>query len=341
MVANAPRYQPRFLLGRVTQDPLVTWPCRRANQIGRFSSTPSSALAKRSKALKHSRGPLQVPKGSPPAAKEHLALRLLPAVARYPRPVEIFRPKLQAPSASKQHMSPRARSTRSAVRYIICIQFAVYVAWIYSWSHQICMKEECEVPAECGHEICGQVQWMYDNTTVSKVNILAGRDWTLVTAAFSHNTPDHILSNALGLAIFARAFYTAGGVGIGASHIVGLTIGSALFASLTTLIYRWNEPLKSPDSRPDDLRAHCASNGATGVVTAFFTAATCSTPWDRIAIGRFSIPIRIYWFTALSLVTDLILLGNNDRVGHEAHLGGPAFGLAYYLFVLRKPYGCW
>ena len=162
-----------------------------------------------------------------------------------------------------------------------------------------------------------------------------------MTAAFSHSTLDHIVSNALGLAIFARALYTAGGVGIGAFHIVGLTVGSSIFAGLTSLIYRWSTPLDPPDARPNDLRAHWVNKGASCVVAAYMTLATCFTPQMRIAIGRFTIPIRTYWVTAFFLLTDVMMIGSNDRVAHEAHLGGANFGLAYYLFALRKPYGWW
>jgi membrane associated rhomboid family serine protease len=39
--------------------------------------------------------------------------------------------------------------------------------------------------------------------------------------------------------------------------------------------------------------------------------------------------------------SDLMAFGKDDGVGHEVHLAGAAFGLAYYLFVLRRPYGWW
>ena len=46
----------------------------------------------------------------------------------------------------------------------------------------------------------------------------------------------------------------------------------------------------------------------------------------------------MYWVTFLFVFSDLISLGAEDGVGHEVHLAGAAFGLAYYLFVLIALY---
>jgi membrane associated rhomboid family serine protease len=182
---------------------------------------------------------------------------------------------------------------------------------------------------------------MMMNTTNSKFNVTAGRYWTLVTASFSHSAPQHLLENMLGLAMFAPAFYTAGGVGIGAIQIMGLTLGSAIFSNLTSLIYRRNAPLDPRYAEAEDMRAHPSGGGASGILNAFATAATCLAPRSRIALGRFRLPIRMYWVTMLFVFGDLMTLGADDGVGHEAHLAGAAFGLAYYLFALRKPFGWW
>lgn len=145
----------------------------------------------------------------------------------------------------------------------------------------------------------------------------------------------------LGLSIFAPAFYTAGGVGIGAIHIVGLAVGSAIFSNLISLMYRWNQPLGPRYAEADNMRAHPSGRGASGVLNAFAAAATCLTPRNRIAVGRFKFPIRMYWVTMLFVVSDLMTLGADDGTGHKVQLAGASFGLAYHLFVLRRPYGWW
>ena len=79
---------------------------------------------------------------------------------------------------------------------------------------------------------------MIENTTLSKLNISAHRYWTLVTASFSHMGILHLAVNMLSLVIFAPALYKAGGVGIGAYHIIGLTVGTAIFTNVILLTSR-------------------------------------------------------------------------------------------------------
>ena len=144
-VANARIPAPNFLLGREARYLMVPRPYHPRIQVGRFSSTPSPAQAKRSRQSKNSRGPPKVPRSLSPPLKEHIDPRRMPAAATYPPgPVGVRRPTVQTPPASNEHLSPRAKSTRSAVRYIICIQFAIFYAWQYSGRHQICMYEGCD-----------------------------------------------------------------------------------------------------------------------------------------------------------------------------------------------------
>lgn len=172
---------------------------------------------------------------------------------------------------------------------------------------QICIHEHCK-DDQCGHEICGEVQWMMKNTFNSKFIVTAHSYWTLVTAAFSHIGSQNLLINTLALAMFAPASYTAGGVGIGAFHIMGLTFGSAIFGNLTGLVHRWNEPLDTRYAAADDIRAYWSGAGASGVASAFATAATYLTPWHRFTVGRFTTPVRIYWVTIFIVFSDLMAL---------------------------------
>lgn len=331
--------QPQLLLSRRARHAPVSWSHLSWIHIGRFSSFPSSGQAKRSKPSQRPRSNTRVPQGLPQPAKETLAPRTH-TIPNHSKPIEVCQPTNKTSSKSKQRMPPRAKSTRSAVRYIIGINVIVYMVWRHCLWQQICMHEKCK-DEQCGHEICGEVQWMMMNTLNSKLNITARRYWTLVTASFTHFVPQYLFTNMLVLAIFARAFYTAGGVGIGAFHVMGLTLGSAVFGNLAGLIYRWNSPLDLRYAKEGDIRAHWSAAGASGVTNTFATAATCLAPRTRIAFGRFRTPVRIYWVTMFVIFNDLMALGNDDGVGHEVHLAGAAFGLAYYLLVLRRPYGWW
>ena len=338
-ITNACDFQPQLLSRQEAHHLPIPWPRPHWTHVRRFSSVPPSAHAKRSKSSQRSGGHTRVPNALPQSIEKTLAPQTL-TVPKHSGPIEVCRPTNQASSTSRKHAPSRGYPTRSAVYVIIYINVAIFFVWKYCWWQQICIHEQCK-DDQCGHEICGEVQWMMKNTLNSKLNVTAHRYWTLVTPAFSHSAPQNLLINTLALAMFAPALYAAGGVGIGAFHIMGLTLGSAIFSNLTYLVYRWNKPLDTPYAESDDIRAHWSGAGASGVVNAFATAATCLAPRRRINIGRFTTPIRIHWVTIIMVFSDLMEFGKDDGVGHKVHLAGAAFGLAYYLFVLRRPYGWW
>lgn len=142
------------------------------------------------------------------------------------------------------------------------------------------------------------------------------------------------------LSVFAPVLCNAGGVGLGALHVVGLTVGSAVLGSLTYIVYRRNWQAPSPCKVAVDVRMHSCC-GASDVAAAFATVATCLRPIRRFAVGRFFLPSWMCFLTGSMIFWDLTSLGSDDGVGHESHLAGTAFGLAYYLVAFRKRYGVW
>lgn len=290
-------FHPLLLPRCKAQRLLVPWPYD--VQSRQFSSAPSSAQAKRSNASQRPKGRPPVSRNLPPPAKERPILRRLPAVATYSAPIEVCQPQVQSSYTSKEHILPHAKSTRLAVYCIFCIIIAQYVAWRLCLWQQICIHEGCK-DERCGHDLCGPVIWMMDNATISKRNICAHRYWTLITAAVSHANPDHLLSNLLGIAVFAPALYSAGGVGVGAIHIAGLTLGSAVFSNLASVIYNWNQPPSVYHPRLHPTISKWNGIGVSGISCAFAAAATCFQPRKHITIGRFTTPLRVYWVAAFS-----------------------------------------
>lgn len=120
--------QPQPLLGQGARHPPISWPHPSWTHIGRFSSLPPSAQAKRSKLSQRSGGNTRVPKGLPQPVKETLAPRTH-TIPIHSGPIEVLRPTKKKSSTSNGHMPPRAKSTRSAVRYIIGINVIVYIVW--------------------------------------------------------------------------------------------------------------------------------------------------------------------------------------------------------------------
>lgn len=79
-----------------------------------------------------------------------------------------------------------------------------------------------------------------------------------------------------------------------------------------------------------------AALGASGVVTGFSAAATCLMPFARMGFMFIPVAMPMWVMTGVYLGVDLYLLGSNDNVGHDAHIGGALCGMLYYAVFLRK-----
>lgn len=260
--------------------------------VRRFGSVPSSLQAKnRGPSKRSGRDPLPPQYARKPIEVKHRK----PAVRSYPSPAKLCEPPTESLPASTEHTAPRAESTRSAVHWTMTMNLAVFGAWIFSLSDQICIYERC-VPGKCTHKLCGRLQWMFDNALNSSDNLRAHRYWTLVTSSFSHYKLDHLLANMLCLSVFAPALYNAGGIGIGALHVVGLTVGSAVLGSLTYIVYRRNWQAPSLCKGAVDVRMNSCC-GASDVASAFATVATCLRPIRSFAVGCFFLPSWMCFLT--------------------------------------------
>lgn len=202
------------------------------------------------------------------------------------------------------------------------VNVAVFAAWLY---------------ADQTKDLVLQRKLM-NNATLSWFNTNAKRYWTMITSAFSHKDPFHIFFNMMSLNAFAGSLIYAGGFGVGAPHILGLYLGSALAGSAAFLY------MKRPPNRVrrwGPCAQHLPSTlsvglGASGAVMGFASVATMLSPFSKIFVLPIPVPIPMWIATAGYFAVDLFLLGKNDRVGHDAHLGGAVFGAAYYLVALRS-----
>lgn len=218
---------------------------------------------------------------------------------------------------------PRFTSTRRTVQVIIGLNAIVFGAWTY---------------AKTTHDE-KIYRYLNQNAVLSWANVNAQRTWTLVTSAFSHQNFLHFLFNMVSLNAFATSLMLAGG-GLGAFHVAALTIGSAATGSLAFLY--WTRKTASKRSNIWGSNSYHlpsmskAGLGASGVVMGFAAAATCLTPWMPMSLMMIPVPIPMWGLTLFYFGVDLYLLGSNDGVGHDAHLGGAAFGIFYYLLTLRR-----
>lgn len=180
---------------------------------------------------------------------------------------------------------------------------------------------------------------MQDNYTLSRRNLAEGRWWTLITSAFSQRDLLHLGINMMVLNTTAN---------IGFSHLIGLSplrmsalaLGSALCGSLGTL-YDYDKAARA--GLPEG-----SSLGASGMVEGIMVATMLAVP--RLPMVIFPIPIAMpYWVLVGGFVGyDMYRLyeqrASGQRklnwmgayVGYAAHLGGAAFGAAFYFLAMRR-----
>lgn len=215
----------------------------------------------------------------------------------------------------------RFESARRTVHFIMGVNVVVFGAWTYASYHNDSKLRD----------------YLMENATLSWSSINLKRYWTTLTSAFSHQDFSHLLFNMMSLNAFASALVYAGNIGVGAPHIIGLYCGSAIAGSAAYLYMR--KPQKH-DRRWGLFGHHIPTTlsyclGASGAVMGFASAATLLAPFSKMMILPLPVPIPMWLLTSAYFAVDYYYLGANDRIGHDAHLGGAVFGVAYYLAALR------
>jgi membrane associated rhomboid family serine protease len=152
--------------------------------------------------------------------------------------------------------------------------------------------------------------------------VLQGQVWRLLTYAFLHS-PDiwHILFNMLALWWFGRDLETI----YGHREFLAMYLAAALLGGVGfTLAYmaRLNGP---------------GAYGASAAVMAVIMICACHDP-RRTVLLFWILPVPIWFFAVFIVASDLMGLAGSPgrgRVAFSAHLGGAAFGVAYYYFQWR------
>lgn len=176
---------------------------------------------------------------------------------------------------------------------------------------------------------------LFRNFSLSLKGFRQGQFWTLVTSNFAHVKLAHLGANMLSLYVFGDLIARV--PVITATDICAITYGSAVSSSLAFLWHQSRLPLFRQGS----------AVGASGIVCGFAAVAALLVPsapfYHGVAQVRLNVPC---WLVVAAMVAgDIAMLdpkrqakvfGSQDNVGHSAHLGGAAFGVLYYLLVLRR-----
>lgn len=199
--------------------------------------------------------------------------------------------------------------------------------------------------------------FMENNFTLSLNNLYAGRLHTLITCAFSQISPQHLLFNCLSL------YFLGSGVAytLGTRRFVVVYLGGALISSLShilyirygpshitpyiqqqlytvrSLYYKQYHQIITNEQALAYIKASQPALGASGSAMACSVLFAAMYPRTTFLV-MFVIPLPAWLAVSGFIVYDLYgaVKNPNDTVAHMAHLGGAAFGLAYYYIVLRR-----
>jgi membrane associated rhomboid family serine protease len=153
-----------------------------------------------------------------------------------------------------------------------------------------------------------------------------GTWWTLLTSAFTHVDVWHLAANMF-TAYYLGQFLCYAPV-ITPVRFLTIAIGSGLTGSVGYIYQRY---LKTGGLGRDSTRGL----GFSGALMGITSVAACLAPTAKVYIyGILPLPL---WATVAgyAFYDGYYLNDNNSRIGHAGHLGGLAFGIAYYLLKLR------
>lgn len=165
---------------------------------------------------------------------------------------------------------------------------------------------------------------------VSPQYVREGRVYTLLTSAFSHAELTHLAVNMITLYFFGQE--------------VALTLGPRLFltlyctagiaASLAHVGWYWYKAVRDggpPWVKDARLRMAPPALGASGAVSAVVISGVLLAPMRMVLVFPIPIPMPAFMLGVLWIASDISgSIKGEGTVGHVAHLGGAATGLAFY-----------
>lgn len=151
----------------------------------------------------------------------------------------------------------------------------------------------------------------------------------LLTSTFTHLDLGHIFSNMF--TVYFLGSFLASAPVITPLRFLTIALGSGLSGSVGYLVNRYYQLQAQGRGAQDRTRGM----GFSGAVMGISSVAACLAPQARVAIWGI-IPMPLWALVAGYAVYDGYYLNSADtRISHAGHLGGLAFGLAYYVARLR------
>jgi len=242
------------------------------------------------------------------------------------------------------------RLSNLPARVLIGINAAIYVAW----------QGAIRIHGDTG------IAWMLRHFAVRPTSIMS-RPYTLLTAAFSHMTLDHIVSNMSALWLFVpdlvalfgyRKFFYFYVASAYASKVLDHAVFDRIFhveqltSILKYILHCYGYEIKDvrcltglqPFEKEKNYRLWKSSKreipslGASGALSAVQMYYCLSFPHQRFHIfGIKDVPAPLT--AILWALDDLMKLHRLDNIGHGTHLGGYLFGLLVWGIQAMNAYG--
>lgn len=167
----------------------------------------------------------------------------------------------------------------------------------------------------------------YQNMTMNLRDVKNGYYWQVITNVFTHTGLVHIAFNLF-------TFWSLGGalaaLPVTPGQFTLIVLGSGLMGSLGWLAQ-------------EELRVQAGDSGFprralgfSGALVGAVTVVACFMPRNQVSLFGV-VPVPLWLLTIGYAVYDGYYLNSeNTRTAHAGHLGGLAFGLAYYFLRLRR-----
>ncbi|KAI8621131.1 hypothetical protein BC830DRAFT_1095960 [Chytriomyces sp. MP71] len=230
-------------------------------------------------------------------------------------------------SYSRRGYSRRDPVFEPRPEHIVYGIMAVYTAVFFAWQYAIQQHKKGD---------SAWLQFMHDNFLSNWQSLEAGRWWTTITCAFSHNTLIHIGLNMFAFYNFADATMAI----LGPSRFLVFFLAAGAVSSAAHLMYtRFVEPrVKTLNASHMYGRNFVdrSSHGASGAVSAallLFALQNPSSPIQIFFLLQMPAIVGVGGFLAYDLY--MASTGQQGTVDSAAHVGGALFGLLYWAAFVR------
>ncbi|KAF1362597.1 hypothetical protein EJ07DRAFT_108113 [Lizonia empirigonia] len=168
--------------------------------------------------------------------------------------------------------------------------------------------------------------WFMKNMTMNLTDFKRGAYWQAITAVFTHQDFFHIAANLL------TFWYLGSGLAampITPGQFMVIVLGSGLTGSLGWLAQQ-EQKLQA-----DEHNVRQRGLGFSGAVLGTISVLACFQPRSKVFIyGVVPVPLGLLAL-GYAFYDGYYLNAQDTRTAHAGHLGGLAFGLAYYFLKLR------